>query len=64
MNQDTMTTYKCEKCNYHITRLTNMEPEKRMACVKCEGWMYPVEPDDNYSLLGRIIDRVIGLFRR
>jgi hypothetical protein len=43
---DSLTTYQCLDCGYSLKRFTNMEASKRLACVRCEGWMQPVETEE------------------
>lgn len=62
-DSNSMTTYKCGQCSYSFTRLTNMEPEKRLSCINCESWMYPLEENESYGPLAWLIDPIINLFR-
>lgn len=35
-------TYSCDKCGYKLGHFGDSSPN-RVACLKCNGWMYPTE---------------------
>lgn len=61
---DSVTTYVCnENKEHHFTRMTNMEPEKRVKCSQCEGWMYPHEEDEYYGPIDAFVQKTRKFFR-
>jgi predicted RNA-binding Zn-ribbon protein involved in translation (DUF1610 family) len=40
--------YTCDKCGYAIGHYGS-DTTNRVACISCEGWMYPTEEPSNYS---------------